>query len=148
MQVSIVGVYPGREGIASQVGLHLPSHPALSCAWLSIDHPEMSGKKSSKLLPGYGPGMCHIYRHPSVPFSLARTSLPTLLGVYMSERQSCCLACVVQQGFQGILNLLSRRCGWLEHGHHDATALLSYSLTTGHHSGDRVSLFSFFFFFN
>lgn len=75
--------------------------------------------------------------------------------VYGSGRQSCTLTCMVLQGDSELDLVFSSRglaqqmwpstSGWLSHGHCDATALLSYSLVSCYHSGDKVSLQTVFF---
>lgn len=108
MQAYIFGVHPSREGRDSQAGLHLPSHAALFPVPGSVvTTRDEWGKEQQAVtwvwtmgVPCPWASFCAL-----LLLKLSRTSLPTLLSAYASGRQSCSLACVVQQCFQGILNL-------------------------------------------
>lgn len=103
MQAYIVGVRSGREDIDSRVGFISRLTLLCRCAWLRCDHPEVSGKRSDKLLSGCGPGGA-TPMGPSVPPCSNWPELPPHPTPPLLYVRS--LACVVQQGFWGILSLV------------------------------------------
>lgn len=95
--MGIAGVHPGREDRLDSIS---PSPWSVSCG-SAVTTQRPVGRAASCCYPGMDQELCRVYVQQSVPPLLT----PPLPRVYGSGSQSCTPACMVRQGFQGILNL-------------------------------------------